>query len=239
MARAPALPDFDEEPGSRRWLPIAIGGALLLGVLWFLYQQIAATHGVKVEAPPPAVVQMLPPPPPPPPPPPTPQNKPPEPQDKPAPVPQSEAPKPVAAPAPAPISINGPAQAGSDAFGLQSGNGNGATGNGTGTCLGANCGGGGGGGGMSDVFYRRYLSAVLQEKVQRDDRINRLVFSSDFAITVSPTGRITQVTLLKSSGREDRDQAIRAVLLAVTNLDAPPGAVRFPQRITVRGRRSL
>ena len=121
---------------------------------------------------------------------------------------------------------------------MQSGNGGGTGGGGgNGTCTGTNC--GGGGGGMGEVFYRRYVSAVLQEKVQRDDRVNRLVFSADFAITISPSGRITQVSVLKSSGRDDRDAALRAILLAISNLDPPPAVVKFPQRITVRGRRSL
>lgn len=92
---------------------------------------------------------------------------------------------------------------------------------------------------MSEVFYRRYLSAILQEKVQRDDRINRLVFTADFAITISPGGRVTAVALLKSSGRADRDQELRAVLLSAVDLDPPPAGVRFPQKITVRGKRSL
>jgi len=139
------------------------------------------------------------------------------------------------------VSINGPAQAGADSFGLQSGSGNGAvgsgngTGDGTGTCTGANC----GGGGMGEIFYRRYISAVLQEKVQRDDRVNRLLFTADFSIVISPAGRITQVDIFKSSGSETRDQMLKAILLAVSNLDPPPPVVKFPQRITVRGRRSL
>ena len=148
-------------------------------------------------------------------------------------MPNVEPPK--AAAAPAAVSINGPAQAGSDAFGLQAGNGGGL--GGSGGCVGPNC--GGGGNGMSEVFYRRYLSAVLQEKVQRDDRVNRLVFSADFAITISPSGRVTSVSVIKTSGREDRDASLKAILLAISNLDPPPSAVRFPQRITVRGRRSL
>ncbi|WP_399311548.1 hypothetical protein [Undibacterium oligocarboniphilum] len=56
---------------------------------------------------------------------------------------------------------------------------------------------------------------------------------------MSPSGRITSASLLKTSWRDDRDAALKAILLAITNLDPPPSAVRFPQRITVRGRRSL
>lgn len=223
------------EGGMPRWLPLALGGAVLLGLLWFVIGQFTATSGVKVEAPPPQAVEMLPPPPPPPPPPP--QPHPPEPQAKPdpAPVPNAEPPKPAAAP----VTINGPAQAGSDSFGLQSGSGSGAGApSSAGTCTGINC-GKAAGGGMGEMFYRRYLSAVLQEKISRSDRLNRQVFIADFAITISPSGRITAASVLKSSGRDDRDQDLRTALLAVSNLDPPPAGVRFPQRITVRGKRSL
>jgi TonB family protein len=92
---------------------------------------------------------------------------------------------------------------------------------------------------MSEVFYRRYLSAILQERVQRDDRINRLIFAADFAVTISPSGHITEASLLKSSGHADRDQELRTILLGVSDLDPPPSGVRFPQKITVRGRRSI
>ncbi len=224
----------------RRW-PLLVGVVVVVAIVWFIYSQMSVTTGVKVEAPPPAVISMLPPPPPPPPPPPKPEPKPPDPSEKPNPVPNPE-PKPASAPAaPAAMSINGPAQAGADSFGMQSGNGGGM--GGSGTCLGTNCGGTGAGGGggtsMSDVFYGRYLSAVLQEKVQRDDRVNRQVFSADFAITMSSAGRVTVVTLLKTSGRPDRDQALRAILLSAADLDPPPAGMRFPRKVTVRGKRSL
>ncbi|MBX9885017.1 MAG: TonB C-terminal domain-containing protein [Novosphingobium sp.] len=233
MAARPPQPEPETEGGARKWLPLALGGVVLVAVLWYVISQLSATSGVKVEAPPPQAVEMLPPPPPPPPPPP----HPPEPQAKPdpAPVPNSEPPKPAAAP----VTINGPAQAGSDSFGLQSGAGGGlGSPGGTGTCVGLNC-GAVGGGGMGEVFYRRYLSAVLQERISRDNRLNRLVFAADFAITISPGGRITAASLLKSSGSGDRDAALRSVLMAVSNLDPPPSGVRFPQRITVRGKRAI
>lgn len=233
MAARIPQPEPETEGGARKWLPLVLGGAVLVAVLWFAISQLTATSGVKVEAPPPQAVEMLPPPPPPPPP----QPHPPEPQAKPdpAPVPQNEPPKPAAAP----VTINGPAQAGSDAFGLQSGTGGGfGAPSGTGTCAGLNC-GAAAGGGMGEIFYRRYLSAVLQERISRDSRLNRLVFAADFAITISPGGKITQASLLKSSGSGDRDAALRSVLMAVTNLDPPPSAVRFPQRITVRGKRAI
>nr|WP_255630149.1 TonB family protein [Novosphingobium sp. FKTRR1] len=92
---------------------------------------------------------------------------------------------------------------------------------------------------MGEVFYRRYLSAVLQERIQRNDKLNRLSFTGDFAITISPGGRVTQVSVLKSTGRDDRDEQLKAALLAVANLDPPPAGVRFPQRVSVRGKRPI
>lgn len=227
----------------RRLLPYAVALLLLGALAWFIYGQLTAVTGVKVEAPPTQAVEMLPPPPPPPPPPPTPQEKPPEPTEQPQPAPVSEAPKSPQPQAAAPVTIAGAAQAGSDAFGLSAGSGGGigAPGSG-GTCLGNACGtGGGGGGGVSEAFYRRYLSSALQERVQDDDRISRLVFSADFALSVGRDGRVTGVQFLESRGAGNRELAQRllALLQQVRGLDPPPTDMRFPQRITVRGKRAL
>ena len=230
MAKPDHTPDPDEAGGMLRWLALAIGGLLLLVAGWYVYSQMTATTGVKVEAPPPAVVAMVPPPPPPPPPPP--QPHPPEPQDKPNPVPNPVEQK----SAPAPVSINGPAQAGSDAFGLQSGNG-GGMGTGAGTCTGSFCGGGPSGPPMSEQFYNRYIDGLLTERLAADRRLNRLAFTLDVGVTISPSGRVTQVTILKSSGSSDRDKLVREILLAISDLDSPPAGMRFPQRYRVKGKR--
>lgn len=217
-----------------------VGVLLLLALVWFIYSQLTAVRGVMVEAPSPQVVSMLPPPPPPPPPPPEPKEKPPEPTEQAQPSP-SEAPK-APQPQAAPVSIAAPAQAGSDSFGLAAGSGNGIGSPGsTGTCLGTKCGAGTGGGGMSESFYRRYLSSTLQERVQDDDRISRLVFSADFTLSVTFDGRVTGVQFLDARGRRDEDtmKKLSAILAAVRGLDPPPSSMRFPQKVTVRGRRAL
>lgn len=221
-------------------LPYAVGLLLLVALAWFVYTQWTGVRGVTVEAPSPQIVSMLPPPPPPPPPPPEPREKPPEPTEQPQPSP-AEAPRTPQQQA-APVSINAPAQAGADSFGLNAGSGAGIGSPGSmGTCLGTNCGAGPGGNGMSEAFYRRYLSAALQERVQDDDKLSRLVFSADFTLTVTPDGRVTGVQFMDARGRRD-DETMRklaAVLAAVRDLDPPPQAMRFPQRITVRGRRAF
>jgi TonB family protein len=133
------------------------------------------------------------------------------------------------------MQIDGPAQAGADSYGLQSGSGGGMGAPGsTGTCVGPNC-----GGTVSDAFYRRALSSALQERVQDNDKLNRQVFSAEVLITVSPAGNITAVQMVRSSGRQDRDDMLVATLRAIEGLDPPPANVRFPQRVTVRGRRSV
>lgn len=238
--------DFErwDQPGRTRFrrvgsiLPYAIGVLLVLALAYFVYDQLNSVRGVKVEAPSPLLVSMLPPPPLPPPPP-EPVPDPPEPTEQPDPTPNPETPKAEQPePAAAPMTINAPAQAGAGSIVAGSGGGIGAPG-GAGTCLGTNCGPSGGGGGVSDAFYRRYLSSALQERVQDNDRINRLIFSADFAITVTANGTVSAARLVRSSGRDERDAELAAILMRVRGLDAPPSSMRFPQRITVRGRRAL
>lgn len=217
---------------------------LLLAFVHFLYTQFTAVDGVKVEAPSPQIVSMLPPPPPPPPPPPEPKEKPPEPTEQPQ-APPSEAPKsPQPQPEAAPVTMNAPAQAGTDSFGLSAGSGNGiGAPSSAGTCLGTRCGpaAGGSGGGMGEGLYRRYLSSALQDRVQGDDKLSRLVFSADFSLTITPDGRVAGIQFLDARGRDDAEtvKTLTAILAAVRGLDPPPQAMRFPQKITVRGRRAL
>lgn len=214
---------------------------LLLAFVYFLYIQFTAVDGIKLEAPSPQIVSMLPPPPPPPPPP-EPKEKPPEPTEQPQ-APPSEAPKsPQPQPQAAAVTMNAPAQAGTDSFGLSAGSGNGiGAPSSSGTCLGTKCGpAAGGGGGMGEGLYRRYLSSALQERVQGEDRLSRLIFSADFSLTVTPDGRVTSVQFLDARGRDDAEtmKKLAAILAAVRGLDPPPQAMRFPQKITVRGRRA-
>jgi len=214
-----------------KWGLAGVGVLLLLALVWFVYRSMTGVHGVQVKETPPVISQLLPPPPPPPPPPPKPQEKPPEPTEKPTPQPSAE-PKPNA---PAPMQMNAEAQAGPGSIAAGSGTGLGTPG-GTGTCLGSNC---GTGGGIGDAFYGRYLSSQLQDRVEREKKLSRSAFSADFAIWISGAGAVTKVELVKGSGDNGRDDMLASVLSKVSGLDPPPASLRFPQRITVRGRRSL
>ncbi len=239
MASAPSFqPPTGNSPKSL--LLIVLGIALFLGLAWFIYVQWTSVPGVKVDETPPTAINMLPPPPPPPPPPPVPQDKPPEPTEKPTPEP-TPAPTPDK-PAPAPMQIDGPAQAGTDSFGLGAGKGGGTGAPGsTGTCVGPNCGGAPAAGSPSinDGFYKRYLSGILQDRIQDNNKVNRLVFAADFSIWINGAGQVTKAELLRSTGDEKRDSILLSVLQGIRGLDAPPTAMQFPQRITVRGKKSF
>jgi hypothetical protein len=217
------------------WAAVLLGGALLV---WFLYRQLTSVHGVPVPPPATTQVNMLPPPPPPPPPPPTPEKPPPEPTPSQTPTP---APQPTPQPqAPAPMQIDSSAQAGTDSYGMSAGSGSGmGAPSSAGTCLGAKCGGTGTSGGISDAFYGRYLSSALQERVERESKVNRYVFTADFAIWITAGGAVSKVQLVRGSGDDKRDQLLASILNGVSGLNAPPASFRFPQRITVRGRKSL
>lgn len=236
---AQAFDAFEEERTNpvKAALPWLIGGVLLAALVWFIYTQLTAGGvGLSVPAPSQQQVDLLPPPPPPPPPP-EPQEKPPEPTEQPQPTPAEAPPSPQPQQAAA-VSINAPAQAGADSYGIASGTGGGiGKPGGSGTCLGNNC-GPSGGGGMTAGFYGRYLKATLQERVQDDPRMSRLVFSADYSLTVTADGRITGVRFRGAKGGSDADmEKLTALLAQMRGLDPPPAAMVFPQNITVRGRK--
>lgn len=227
--------------GSNLQRKLIVGAAVLVGValLWFAIHQLTAVHGVSVPRDPTTSINMLPPPPPPPPPPEPLEKPPPDPSQSPSPTPT---PTPSPTPeAPAPMQIDSAAQAGTDSFGLSAGKGGGMGAPASaGTCLGAKCGGPAPtAGGISDGFYSRYLSSELQQRVEREGKVNRLVFAADFAIWIAAGGSVARVQLVKGSGDDRRDQLLASLLNGVSGLNAPPASFRFPQRITVRGRKSL
>ncbi|WP_137861295.1 MULTISPECIES: TonB-dependent receptor [unclassified Sphingomonas] len=235
---------FEDRAPIREALPYVVGLLLLGALAWFVYSQITAVRGVRVNEDSRSVVDVVPlPPPPPPPPPPELKEKPPEPTEQPQPSP-AEAPKtPQQQPQAAPVTIAAPAQAGTDSFGLAAGNGGGigAPGSG-GTCLGTNCGAKpAAGGGMGEGLYRRYLSSALEDRVRADERLSRLVFSADLSLTVTTDGRVTGVRLLEVRGGNDEEgmKRLAALLAGIRGLNAPPQSMAFPQRITVRGRRGI
>jgi TonB family protein len=202
---------------------LAVVGTVVLGIagsIWYLLQD---TNGTKREAPPlPTLVALMPPPPPPPPPP---KETPPEPEKKTEEVQKTPDPKP--ADAPKQMTINGPAQAGSDAFGIGAGDGSGDMGSGTGN-------------GFGDAAYSRYLGSEFQQAIQNDDRVSHLIFSADVEVWVDASGKLTRASILRTTGDPKTDEILIAALEKMPALDQPPPeSFQFPQRISVRGKRPV
>ncbi|WP_165190145.1 TonB family protein [Caulobacter soli] len=209
-------------------IPVVVLAALAVGV-WRLAND---TGGVSRKVAPPPMVALAPPPPPPPPPP---KEQPPEPvkDQTPSPTPDPQPEAPAKSDAPKQLTINGPAQAGADAFGV-------AAGKGGGVSVGGDPNGSdtGGDGGFAEASYQRYLRSQLQSAIQADDRVNRLFFAAQVRIWVKPDGSIGSVSIAKSSGDERADRALVAALQALPRLDPPPPQLKFPARVALRGRRA-
>ncbi|WP_231602397.1 energy transducer TonB family protein [Herbaspirillum chlorophenolicum] len=215
----------------RRWSGIAIGAVLLAAVaalVWYLLSDVASTKR-EVSSPP---MLMLPPPPPPPPEPeklpePTPEKIKPEVAPEPKPSEQMESPKDDSPPSPSkdlgdPVTIDGAAQAGNDAFGIQAGRGGGMT---------------GGGGGMGGS-YGRYLGTALQQAFARDPRTRQLAFEDlRLDITLDADGKVTKAVLQQSTGNTKIDEALLAMVRDYKADERPPAAQRYPMHLSIRGRR--
>ncbi len=229
MANAKTFDDGDEP--NRTWLWIVLGVVVFLAAAYGLYSLSQQKIGKEKKEPPTTTALLLPPPPPPPPPPP--QEKPPEPVETTKPVPvETPTPTPAKADTPAAVAIDSAPTGAGDSFGLKGGGpggmgGAGSTGTGTGAA-----------GGISDTFYGQNLRNALQQRIQDADSVNRQIFTADFSIWVDGRGRVTKAELLRTSGDSKRDAKLLAILEATDDLDAPPASIRFPARITVRGKKT-
>ena len=206
--------DDDEDGGgglgriARIAVPVLIFG-LMAGGIWYL---LHGTGSARREAPPlPTLQATLPPPPPPPP-----KEKPPEPEKKvveeqktPDPTPKNDMPK--------PLTINGPAQAGNDAFNLASGDGGGDVAN-----------------GFGNESYSHYLTSLLQDAIEQDDKLNRLAFNVQIAATVDQNHKI-HVRIIKSSGDNEIDSDVIDAAQRMALDEPPPGAMEF--RLAIHSKR--
>ncbi|MET3179224.1 hypothetical protein EJP69_10725 [Variovorax gossypii] len=221
----------------RRWGGWVIGLGLavaLVALVWHLLSDTASTRRVVADAP----MLMLPPPPPPPPPPepeklpePEPEKIKPVAEPEPKPVEPLEPPKDDTPPSPSkdlgdPVTMDSAAQAGNDAFGIQAGSGGGMSGTGA-------------GGGLGSGSYARYVSSLLQQALSRDARTRQLVFDDiQIDLWLGADGSTTRAQLVRGTGTPDIDEAVLALIRGLDRVDEkPPASLRFPMRVSMRGRR--
>lgn len=207
----------------------ALAIVVLAAIVWSLLSGTASTKREVAATP----MLMLPPPPPPPPPEP---EKLPEPQPdkvkpevadiKPSAVdkPQDDSPSPSKDNSD-PVTIKGDAQAGGDAFGVRAGSGGGSSGSGN--------------GGVGNSTYSRYVSSVLQQALARDPRTRQLVFDDiRLDVWLAADGKTARVQLVQGTGNVATDEAVLAMVRDLDRIDErPPASMRFPMRVSMKGRR--
>jgi periplasmic protein TonB len=222
----------DDPKGWRRFVKPAVIGLIGVGLAVLVWRFATDTAGVKrSEAPQVTTVIPLPPPPPPPPP----KVKPPpekQPDVQTPTVKPTVAPKPAETPKPSDnqpkqMTMNAPAQAGSDNFNIGAGDGTGMAGS-------------GGGGTFGNATYSQYLMYTLQQAVERDSKVQESGGGSRFAVRVNvwlePSGRITKVTIAQSTGDTKLDDAIVNALQTLGRLDEPPpSSLQSPVRMSLQG----
>ncbi|MFT4172320.1 MAG: energy transducer TonB [Rhodocyclaceae bacterium] len=219
----------------RRWggtiITVVVVVALVAG-LWHLLSGTAATRR---EAPTTAMLTL----PPPPPPPPEPEKLPEPEQEKiaevtevaPTPAESTEKPMDNQPPSPAQdmgeaVTIDGDAQAGTDAFGIQAGGGGGMTGS-------------GGAGGLANSSYSAYVTNFLQQTLLRDPRTRHLAFSDvQIDLWLLSNGERTRLRLVRGTGNARTDEAVLAVVRDVERFkERPPRSIRYPIRFSMDGQR--
>ncbi|HDR8925575.1 energy transducer TonB family protein [Burkholderia vietnamiensis] len=210
--------------------PVAI--ALALAALAALIWHFAGdTAGVK-RASAPQVTTVIPLPPPPPPPP---KKPPPEkvkdevktPVERPTIAPKpSEAPKP-SDDQPKQMTMNAPAQAGTDSFNIGAGDGSGMVGS--------------GGGKFGNASYAQYMVYVLQRAIEQDKGVQEAGgahFAGSLNLWMDASGRITKVTIAQSTGDAKIDAAVLAAVESLGRVDeAPPPATAYPVLVRLQGRK--
>ncbi|HUM12988.1 MAG TPA: TonB family protein [Myxococcaceae bacterium] len=248
MSTPPPLPPQPEDSPVQRAGDFVRRNALQLGLGAVLVS--GAAYGVRWivlnrESPPPrkvmqfsvVTVQPRPPEKPPPPPPPVPQPRVEEettrvnlkPQDL---LPPDE-PRPASPPA-GPLALATEGEGPGDAFNL-AGN-PGGRGLLSGGGLGDGSGGLGGGGGNPFGWYYAQVADELGDALRRDRRITSASLRVELRLWTDPSGRVSKVQLLRSTGDAAVDQAIQSIVGLRLRQPPPPGSP-MPMVLRVTARR--
>lgn len=139
-------------------------------------------------------------------------------------------------PAAGPLSLAAEGEGPGDAFNL-AGNPGGKgllSGGGLGDGTGAGLGGGGGGGSRYGWYYAR-VAADLEEAFRRHKRMSSASARVELRIWTDPTGRVSRVELIRSTGDPELDAAIRSVV-GLKLREPPPQDIPMPMiaRLTAR-----
>lgn len=233
---APALsPSPGAPPSVRRPLgPRIAGGAALAalawGLWWAAHQQSTVTRQAAEDS---VLIPVVAPPPPPPPPPEVkpvekPEEMPPQPVNQPTPQPQPPSPSPQAATPNAgqAVAIDGPAQAGGDAFNIGAGSGGGMSGSGRiGSAL----------SGFNRAGYAAYLEGEVRRALEGSKALRTAALKARVKTWIDPGGRITRVEV-SDTGDDARAGAIRAALTGL-HVRAPDAGLAMPVNMSLDLRR--
>ncbi len=202
--------------------------AILAGIWWASTQQSTVTRKAAEDSV--LIPVVAPPPPPPPPPEPKPVEKPeevpPQPVNQPQPTPQPPNPSPQAAPSPGQaVSINGPAQAGGDAFNIGSGSGGGMKGGGLA--------GTGGIGGFNRAAYASYLEGEFRRALEANKELRTAALKAQIRAWIDPSGHITRVEVSNT----DKPDVVRDALTGLS-VRVPDPSLAMPVNMSLDVRRS-
>ncbi|WCM25951.1 hypothetical protein NDN01_18240 [Sphingomonas sp. QA11] len=227
MAAASLPPTYSaRRPLGPRLLGTAAVVALIAGIWWASTQQATVTRKAAEDS---VLIPVVSPPPPPPPPnQPKPIEKPeevpPPPNNQPQPTPQQPSPQPQTPSPGQAVSIDGPAQAGGDAFNIGSGPGGGMTGGGRiGTGI----------GGFNRAAYANYLEGEIRRAVSGEPSLRIAVLKTKARLWIDKSGRITRVEV----GDTDQADAIRDALTGRT-VRAPDPSLAMPVQLSLEFRRN-
>lgn len=220
---------MDKKQRFIKYLPVAIGVALVLLIAVGLYLvrdifQKPVQNKKQVQQI--SVVQPPPPPPPPPEqkPPPPPEVKeekieePKEPEPEPEPEPQAEEPPPGEE-----LGVDAQGGAGGDAFGLVGKKGGHGLIGGTGT-------------GNGIIWYGQQVQKELADELQRNlkDKARTTKYSAVVHLWIGPNGAVTRLELANSSGNAEVDEALKAALGKFRPTRVPPENMPQPLKVRIR-----
>ena len=98
--------------------------------------------------------------------------------------------------------------------------------------------GSGAGGGLGAGSYGRYVANALQLAFARDPRTRQLAFNDiRVDLWLDADGKATKALLVQGTGNAQTDEQVLAMVRDFRADERPPAALRFPARVSIKGRR--